>query len=553
MNRRQSMVTTIFSALALALLMAATATAFPNSQRPASGGVMESAGRCWDASICPASSPEAPATGELEESRTAHARAPTAHTPLSIEGNVQMTNLEKWKAFRVEKQARMNAMIATIRAEARSFGLDEAAEFHTLESDIANADAQILIEERIQARELSEAAASAQPARPRGIAAAPAILTKTTQAERNGDKFKGETFMRVIRQKALGAARNLDLSVFAAQEVKRGRPDVADFMRKFAANEVPGGGEKSGEWGSELVHSDQFTADFIELLRERTVFDQLGLREVPANVTIKGQDGTGTAYWVGEGNAIPMSKADFSSVNLAPLKVGALSAISLELLEDSSPAALQLVQESLIADSAQLIDSRFFSATAASNGVSPAGIVNGVSGTASAGTDQNGLITDVDVLTQAFITAKNTGGLKFVSRPALAQKVAGFVSFAGTPVYPGLSESGGTFQNKPWLASDNVVSGDLLLIKPQDIFRIGDRGLSIDISMDATLEFASDPTGSALANGSVPVAQSKQAVSLFQSGMVGVRLLRRINWAKRRASAVARITGAAYVPQVQTA
>jgi hypothetical protein len=116
-----------------------------------------------------------------------------------------------------------------------------------------------------------------------------------------------------------------------------------------------------------------------------------------------------------------------------------------------------------------------------------------------------------------------------------------------------LSEVGGVFQNKPWLASDNVVSGDLLLVKPSDIFRIGDKGLSIDISRDATLEFASDPTGSALANGGVPVAASKQPVNLFQSGMVGIRLIRRINWAKRRASAVARITGAAYVPAVQTA
>jgi HK97 family phage major capsid protein len=245
-----------------------------------------------------------------------------------------------------------------------------------------------------------------------------------------------------------------------------------------------------------------------------------------------------------------MSKDDFSSVSLSPLKVGALTAISIELLEDSSPSAMQLVQDSLIADSAQLIDTTFFSASAASAGVSPAGIVNGVAGTASAGTDAQGVVTDLDVLTQAFITAKNTGGLKYVSRPALAQKISGFLSFASAPIFPGLSEVGGTLQQKPYLTSDNVVSGDLLLIKPQDIFRIGDRGLSIDVSRDATLEFASDPTGSALGT---PVAQSKQPVNLFASGMIGVRLIRRINWAKRRSSAVARITGAAYVPMIQTA
>jgi HK97 family phage major capsid protein len=245
-----------------------------------------------------------------------------------------------------------------------------------------------------------------------------------------------------------------------------------------------------------------------------------------------------------------MSKHDFSTVNLSPLKLGALSAISLELIRDSSPSAMQLVMDSLTRDSAQLIDSTFFSASAASAGVSPAGIVNGVAGTASAGTDLQGLITDLDVLVQAFITAHNTGGLKFASRPALAQKIAGFANLMGQKIYTGLSEEGGTLENKPYVTSDNAVSGDLLLIKPQDIFKIGDDGLSIDVSRDATLEFASDPTGSAIGT---PVAQSKQPVNLFQNGMVGIRLLRSLNWAKRRASAVARITGAAYVPQVQTA
>lgn len=421
---------------------------------------------------------------------------------------------------------------------------DTDAIIRELETKLAVAGGNL---EPVQQRSLRASGSLPETAMPRGV---PSVLTRTTRAQRNGDGFQGESFVRFVRAKALGVYNGTSIDTYAAQEGRRGRPELAKAFRYWAANEVAGGGEKSGEWGSELVHSNQYVGDFIELLRERTVFDQLGLREVPANVSIKGQDGTGTAYWVGEGAAIPMSKDDFSSVNLAPLKVGALSAISLELLEDSSPSALQLVQDSLIADSAQLIDSRFFSATAASAGVSPAGIVNGVSGTASAGTDAQGLITDTDVLTQAFITNKNTGGLKFVSRPALAQKIAGFMSFSGAQLFPGLSEVGGTFQQKPYLTSDNVVSGDLLLVKPQDIFRIGDKGLSIDISREATLEFASDPTGAALGT---PVAQSKQPVNLFQNGMIGVRLIRRINWAKRRSSAVARITGAAYVPTIQTA
>ena len=70
------------------------------------------------------------------------------------------------------------------------------------------------------------------------------------------------------------------------------------------------------------------------LLYAATVYDKLPLRRVPANVTIKGQDGANTGYWVGESKSIPASVADFSTVNLTPLKVGAITVSSNELLRD---------------------------------------------------------------------------------------------------------------------------------------------------------------------------------------------------------------------------
>lgn len=464
--------------------------------------------------------------------------------------------VNQWLARQDAIRARLAIVLAVLAGTEtetpRGLTDQEATEVAGLEQELERNERDIASAKRLLARETAQAAASAEPARPRGVSAAPAVLTRTNAAQRAGDKFKGATFMAYVRTRALMVINSAvgDIGVMALQ-LYRDRPEYQDLFRIWAANEIPGGGEKSGEWGAELVAMDgRFTGDFLEYLRAKTAFDQLGLRDIPANVTIKGQDGTGGANWVGEGKAIPMSKADFSTVNLAPLKLGALSAISLELIRDSSPSAMQLVMDSLTRDSSQLIDSTFFSASAASAGVSPAGIVNGVAGTASAGTDLNGLITDVDVLIQAFITAHNTGGLKFVSRPALAQKVSGFTNLMGNKIYTALSEEGGTFENKPWLTSDNAVSGDFLLVKPEDIYKIGDDGLSIDISRDATLEFASDPTGAALGT---PVSASKQTVNLFQNGMVGIRLLRSLNWAKRRTSAVARITGAAYVPQIQTA
>ena len=129
---------------------------------------------------------------------------------------------------------------------------------------------------------------------------------------------------------------------------------------------VAGHGAGSGEAGAELVQADaRFTGDFISYLYAQTVYNRLGLREVPANVTIKGQDGAATGYWVGESKGIPASKADFSTVSLTPLKVAALAVASMELLRDSTPAAEQLIRDALVAAAAQRIDATFVSATAA--------------------------------------------------------------------------------------------------------------------------------------------------------------------------------------------
>lgn len=468
---------------------------------------------------------------------------------------MDIEQINKWKARQDAIKARLTAVLAVLAGSTDAAGVvteprgltdAEATEVAGLEQEFERNTRDIASAERL----LAKIAGTAQPlAAPRAVA--PTILTHTTQAQRDGDKFKGFTFAAYVRTRILAQMTGAhDVGAVARAQYKN-RPEYQDLFRIWAANEVAGGGEKSGEWGAELVALDgRYTGDFIDLLRAATCMEQLGLREVPANVTIKGQDGTGAAYWVGEGKPIPMSKADYSTVNLSPLKIGALSAISMELIRDSSPAALGLLQASMVKDSAQLVDSKFFSVDAASAGVSPAGILNGVSIGTTAGNDLNGLITDTDALVQAFITAKNTGGLKWVSLPSVAHKVGSFRNLMGQTVFPGVSENGGTYDGKPYLVTDNAGAGDLILIKPEDIYRIGDDGLSIEISREATLEFASDPTGAALGT---PVAQSKQPVSLFQSNMVGVRLIRSLNWAKRRSSCVAYIGNTAYVPQIQTA
>lgn len=474
-------------------------------------------------------------------------------------------NLDQIRARRAAIGIRLAAILALLTAETRTLTPDESNEQITLEAE----DTALASTERFHIRMAERATvqtvdpATLEPARVRAVGQqAPAILTHTTQAQRNGDAFKGQSFARFALATAAAHLRKCSVAEVMEERFGRSRPELVKLARLWnrsglagvlarrMAADVTGGGTGSGDWGHELVQLDgQFTGDFIDLLRAKTVFDQLPLRVVPANVTIKGQDGTGVAYWVGEHKPIPMSAQDYSAVSLTPLKIGALTAMSIELVEDSTPDAESLATSSLVADSAQLLDAKFFSTDAASAGVSPAGMLNGLSAGTSHGPDLNGLIFDTNALVQTFITAKNTGGLHWASRPGLARNIADFRNLMGQRVYDTVTEEGGTYDGKPFHTSDNVGAGDLVILKPSDIYRIGDSGLSVDVSTEATLEFGSAPTGA----GDTPTDASENPVSLFQAGMIGIRVLRRINWAKRRASAVAYIGDAAYVPQIQTA
>jgi HK97 family phage major capsid protein len=66
------------------------------------------------------------------------------------------------------------------------------------------------------------------------------------------------------------------------------------------------------------------------------------------------------ASWVSEGNEIPVTDAALDEIDIKPAKLAGLSVISNELAMDTSPAALQVVGDSLVRDLARKLDSAFF-------------------------------------------------------------------------------------------------------------------------------------------------------------------------------------------------
>lgn len=438
---------------------------------------------------------------------------------------------------RAHKAAEMEEVAKKAIEEGRSMDQAEAEQFDTLESEIKQLDADLKRYEKLESLNVQRAA----PVQQRTVESDPPTRGPTIIVNKEADeKFKGQAFTRIVIAKALGRLEDVSPVVIAEKRWGKSNPLLVEVVKAA----VQGGSATNSTWGHELVTADsRFTGDFIEFLYSRTVFDQLAFREIPANVTIKGQDGAATGYWTGENNPIKVSKADFSTVNLSPLKVAALAVVSNELLRDSSPAAEQLVRDSLAEASAQRIDTTLFSTSAAVSGESPAGLLaSPLTPIPATGLDADSVYDGIRSLYAAFITAKNASGLVYVMNPARAKAISLIRNALGQKEFPDLSAMGGTLDGDPVVTGDNVNEAHVILLKPSDIYKIGDGGIEVSISRDATLEQADDPTGKT----DDGTAMSKNMTSMFQTESTAIKVVRSINFAKRRNSAVAYVGDASW-------
>ena len=441
----------------------------------------------------------------------------------------QIKDLEATKAAAI---ARMNEIQKA--AEGRAKDEEERDEFKDLAAQIKGIDAELadLCElERLNVAEAKPVHAKSvdEGSNSRG----PTIVVRKTDPD---EKFVGQMFTRRVIAKAVAFLEQRSPGDVAAERWGKTHPKLVEVIKAGVAAGSTGTG--TDDWGSELVSLDaRYTGDFIEYLYGRTVFGQLPLRSVPENVTIKGQDGAATAYWVGEGKAIPVTSMDFMDVTLTGLEVDALAAITKRLIRESSPDAEMLVRDGLVEAARQKVDTTFLSAAGATPGVSPAGILNGLVAGNASGVDADSLRADIGSLYAGFISARNANGLYWVMGTSLAKQISLMRNALGQREFPELNQGGGTLEGDPVVTGDNVGAGDFILLKPSDIYKIGDRGISVSVSDQATIELADDPTGDA----GVPTAQSKQMVSMFQSNSVAVKVTLPINYAKRRSSAVAYI------------
>lgn len=444
------------------------------------------------------------------------------------------------------RKAKVDAQTAVARKgvdEGRSLNTAEQAEFDSLDAEIKSLDADIARTSTMAAREKASAAPVTDPAPATGTTALAPVQVKNTQ------KLEpGIAFARAAKCLALGHLEHRNAIDIAKSMYGDSDAIVKATSRLVTKAAVAPATTADATWAGALVGDEgSVFADFVEYLRPQTIMGRFGtngvpsLRRVPFRTPLIGQTSGGDGYWVGEGQAKPLTKFDFTRTTLEPLKVANIAVATMEVIRDSSPSADGIIRDQLAAALRQRLDIDFIDpAKAASAGVSPASILNGVSGIASSGDDADAVRADIRALFASFIAANNapTSGV-WIMTATTALSLGLMLNPLGQPEFPGIGMNGGTLFGLPVIVSEFVPTSSagsiVALVNASDIYLADEGGIDISMSTEASLQMDNAPDN--------PTVAATVMVSLWQRNLVGFRAERTVVWARRRPTAVAYLTG----------
>jgi len=129
--------------------------------------------------------------------------------------------------------------------------------------------------------------------------------------------------------------------------------------------------------GGYLVGTDYLSSNFIELLRNKMLVQQMGAKVMSGlhgDVAIPKQTGGATAFWVAEGQAPEHSQQIFGQVTLSPKSIAAYTDFSRKLILQASPDIENLVRDDLATTIALEIDRAAIMGNGL--GAEPLGILN---------------------------------------------------------------------------------------------------------------------------------------------------------------------------------
>lgn len=445
--------------------------------------------------------------------------------------------IQDFQNKRAASAGRMDAIMEKASEEGRTLEVAETEEYETLQSEVKAIDEHIV---RLKAHEASN------------VAAATRVTADNTQgAEKSAGTRSGVITVHSNAPKGIGIARMAIAMVrgnnnarMAALEARQLWPDMPQVELALKAAIEAGDTTTSG-WASQLVPAAQQMHDeFLELLRPATIIGRIpGLRRVPFNIAVPVETASGTAAWVGEGAAKPVTSLTLSSVTLRWAKAAAIVAITKELARFSRPDAEVVVRDSMVKTLTAFFDAAFVSTTAEVTNVAPAGILNGISSTAVTGVTAATFRTDMGTILNKMTGHKvPLNQIVLLMSSTMAVNLSLMVTSLGVPLFPNVTRDGGSVLGFPVVVSE-AVGTNIIAINAADILLAEDPGVQVDVSDTASVEMSNTPI-----SGDTSPFTGTTLKSFWQNNLIGVRVEQFITWKVARAASVEFLTSVAYLP-----
>lgn len=245
------------------------------------------------------------------------------------------------------------------------------------------------------------------------------------------------------------------------------------------------------------------------------------------------------AMWRKEGDPIRVGVLSTTSQTLTPYSAGVIGHFTKELFKRSSPNIEAIIRDAIVEDTAYYLDGYFFSSTAAAAGVSPGGIAAGIAAgdtRAQSGTTTANVNADTqDMINDLLITRRLGRSPVWVMNSINAAAVGAVVNpFSGTTVYPGISNTGGTFKGYPLFASTTVPANVVYLIDAAQVVFAGGTP-AWEASDQATIHEETETP--------LPISGATPVRSLFQTHSMAIKAVYELSWMSLRPGAVQQLTG----------
>lgn len=479
------------------------------------------------------------ATGTIERPAKKHAPGASgkSHKPVDLrpkEATEMKTIAEQIAALEASRQAKSARMAEVMQKsidEGRSTDEAEQEEFDALSDEVDAIDGDL---KRLRSLEKAQANAAKPVIANQIKTASQATALRTGVALKANEPDKGIRFARYAKCLAIATKTHQPIVSVAEGLYGKTDADLIDIVKAAVSAMTTSNTDA-------LIGNEGGFADFVEFLRPMTVLGRFGtgnipsLTRIPFRVPLISEASESDANWVGEGKGKPLTRMTAGRTELSPLKIATIAVQTMELIRDSSPSSDVLIRNSLAKAIAKREDLTFIDPTVAPTaGVRPGSILNGVTATTnSTATGADGVREDVQAIIQNFVTANNPlqSGV-WIMGATYALRLMMMLNPLGQREFPGITMQGGTFFELPVIVS-NYLGDYVALVNAEDVWFADEGGVEIAMSTEASLEMDSAPVH----NSDAPTPA--ELVSMFQTNSVAFRAERTVNWARRRASAVA--------------